>query len=373
MSKKVRILQVCRLTHLWGMDLFREISRAFVDEKYEMTTVFLSNRPGYELYKGYDEYHGNLLFWGIDRRRFDFRFIAVRKLIQLFRENHFDVVISHHYKPMLLVELANRFCGIPKLYSVFHDICKLRDRRRKFFVKTLLSEHWKLVAVSDGVRQDLLSAKAGLSENQILTIHNAIDIDAVIGQQLPRKEARTKLGIPDSCFVFGNIARLVPRKGHRFLIKAFAQIAREHQDTRLAIIGMGNLETDLIRMAKQEGVGDQVIIETSLATNAISYIKAFDVFVLPSTEEGLPIVLLEAMSAQLPLIATPVGGVAEAVGGVGMLVPPRDIAGLAEALRKVVKLTDEDRNQLGLHSYSRLCEKFSVAKYHEAFRQLVET
>jgi glycosyltransferase involved in cell wall biosynthesis len=354
------------------MDLFKEISLAFVDEKYEITTVFLSNKPGYELYEGYDEYHGNLLFWGIDRRRFDFRFIAIRKLIQLFRENDFDVVISHHYRPMLLVELANRFCGIPKLYSVFHDICKLRDPRRRFFVKRFLGERWKFVAVSDGVKQDLLSANAGLTENRITTVHNAIDVDAVIGQQLPRNEARTQLGIPDSCFVFGNIARLVPRKGHEFLIKAFAQIAREQQNTRLAIIGLGDLETELIRTAKQEGIGDQVIVETSLASNAIRYIKAFDVFVLPSTEEGLPIVLLEAMSAHLPLIATPVGGVAEAVGDVGMLVPPRDIAALAQALRKVLQLTDEDRNQLGLHSYSRLRENFSIEKYQKAFQHLAE-
>ncbi len=372
MTKKVRILQVCRVTPLWGMDLFREISRAFADEKYEITTVFLSNKPGWELYKGYEEYHGNLMFWGIDRRRFHFRFLAVWKLIQLFKKSDFDVVISHHYRPMLLVELANRFCGIPKLYSVNHDIGNLKHRGRRIFVRRFLSNCWKFVAVSDAVKRDLLSANVGLSEDRLITIYNTSDAEAHSEQQFPQEQAQKKLGVPKDCFVFGNIARLVPRKGHQFLIRAFAEIGREQRHCRLVIIGLGHLEGQLIRLAEKEGVAGQVIISTSVATDAIKYVRAFDVFVLSSLKEPFGIVLLEAMAARLPLIATAVDGIPEVVGDVGMLVPSGDIAALAQALRKVLTLTDEDRAQLGFRSYSRFHKNFSTEKYHRAFQHLAE-
>jgi len=373
MSKKVRILQVCRVTPLWGMDLFREISRAFADEKYEMTTVFLSNKPGYELYEGYDGYHGNLLFWGIDRHRWCWRLIAICKLMRLFKENPFDIVISHHYKPMVIVELANIFCKIPKLYSVNHDIGNLRHRHRRIFVRKFLSKRWKFVTVSDAVKRDLLSANAGLGEDRLITIYNTSDAEALSEQQFAREQARRKLDIPEDCFVFGNIARLVPRKGHQFLIKAFAEIAREDPRSRVVIIGFGHLETQLISLAEKEGVADQVIIATSVAADAIKYVRAFDVFVLSSLKEAFGIVLLEAMAARLPLIATAVDGIPEVVGEAGMLVPPGDVPALAQASRKVLRLTDEDRAQLGFRSYSRFHERFSIEKYHRAFQQLAET
>jgi glycosyltransferase involved in cell wall biosynthesis len=330
------------------MDLFREISRAFADEKYEMTTVFLSNKPGYELYKGYDEYHGNLLFWGIDRHRWYWRMIAIYRLMRLFKDNPFDIVISHHYKPMVVVELANIFCKIPKLYSVNHDIGNLRHRGRRIFVRKFLSKRWKFIAVSDAVKRDLLSANAGLGEDRLMTIYNTSDAEALSEQQFPRGQARRKLDIPEDCFVFGNIARLVPRKGHQFLVRAFAEIGREQRHCRLVIIGLGHLETQLIRLAEEEGVADRVIMATGVATDAIKYVRAFDVFVLSSLKEPFGIVLLEAMAARLPLIATAVDGIPEVVGDAGMLVPSGDVPALAQALRKVFQLTDEDRNKLGL-------------------------
>ena len=372
MDRKVRILQVCRTTPLWGMDLFREISRAFADEKYEMTTLFLSNAPGYESYKGYDKYYGKLLFWGINRHRWYWRVIAICKLMRLFKENPFDIIISHHYKPMVIVELANISYGIPKLYSVNHNTGNFRHRNRRIFVRKFLSKRWNFIAVSDAVKQDLLAANIGLSEDRLITIYNTIDAESLSKQQFSREEARKKIGIPEDCFVFGNIARLVPKKGHKFLIRAFAEIGREQPHCRLVIIGLGYFEGLLMHLSEKEGVDGQVLIASGVATEAFKYIKAFDVFVLPSLKEAFGIVLLEAMAARLPLIATDVHGVPEVVGDAGTLVPPSNIAALSQALRKVLQLTDEDRAQLGMRSYYRFHRNFSIERYHKAFQELVE-
>ena len=372
MDRKIRILQVCRLTPLWGMDLFREISRAFTDEKYEITTLFLSNVPGHELYKGYDKYHGTLLFFGIDNHRWYWRVIVIWKLIRLFKENHFDIIISHHYKPMVMADLANIFSRIPKLYSVNHNTGNFRHLNRKIFVRKFLSKRWKFISVSDAVKQDILAANIGLSEDRLITIYNAIDAESLSKQQFSRDEARKKIGIPEDCFVFGNIARLVPKKGHKFLIRAFAEIGREQPHCRLVIIGLGDLGEQLVHLAEKEGVGNQVIIATGVATEATKYVQAFDVFVLPSLKEAFGIVLLEAMAARLPLIATNVHGVPEVVGDAGTLVPPGNIEALSQALRKVIQLTNEDLAQLGMRSYYRFHRNFSLERYHKAFQEVVE-
>lgn len=109
-----------------------------------------------------------------------------------------------------------------------------------------------------------------------------------------------------------------------------------------------------------------------MATEAVKYVKAFDVFVLSSLKEAFGIVLLETMAARLPLIATDVHGILEVVGDAGTLVPPSNVAALSQALRKVLRLTDEDRAQLGMRSYFRFHRNFSIERYYEAFQQLVE-
>lgn len=353
------------------MDLFKQISLAFDDDAYEMTTVFLSNQKGYESYDGFNDYNGLIHFFGIKRHTAYWRLMAIWKIRRLLKKKQFDVVIAHHYKPMVLVELANYFLGIKKLYAINHDVYNLRNRHRKLFVKRILKKHWKFVAVSDGVKADLLSSNAGLSESRVPVIHNCVDVDTLVSKQLPRQQARKALGIPTDCFVFGSIGRLVKKKGFQFLIQAFAAMQKEKTASRVVIIGMGNFEDELIQTAEQCRVKDRVIIETRLAPNAVKYLKAFDVFILPSIKEAFGIVLLEAMSAKLPVIATDAGGATEIVGDSGILIPPEDIHALANAMGKVKHLNAQNLEIMGKQAYTRLMEKFSAKRYQQAFRNLV--
>lgn len=370
MKKKTKILQVCRLSHLWGMDLFKEITKAFKDDKYEVTTVVLSNKPGFENYKGYKDYTGEVIFFGINHRGVFWRFIAIWNLIKLFKIKSFDAVIAHHYKPMVLVEIASRFFNIPKMFSINHDRGNLRTFCRKLFVKYFLSHRWKFISVSDGIKHDLLSAKAGLSEDRVITIYNGIDVDSVKKKQLTRSSARKALGIPENCFLFGNIARLVPRKGQKYLIQAFTRISHKN-NCWLAIIGLGNLENDLLEIIANEGVQERVTLETDLAKDAVKYLKAFDAFVLPSLVEPFGIVLIEAMSAKLPLIGTNVDGIPEVIGDSGTIVPPGDINALADAMDTILALSSNELEQLGLNAYHRLIKKFTIENYHKAFQEII--
>ena len=371
MEKKTKILQVCRLSHLWGMDLFKEITKAFIDEKYEVTTVFLSNKPGYEKYKGYEDYNGEVILFGIDHHGIFWRFIAIWKLIKLFKKKSFDAVITHHYKPMVLVEITNRVIKIPKLLSVNHNNGNLRTFTRRVFVKYFLNKQWKFISVSNGVQEDLLSSNAGLTLDRMKTISNSIDINSVKMQQLSRNTAREALGIPDNRFVFGNIARLVSLKGHSNLIQAFAKICKKENNSLLVIIGVGKLYEKLKALTIEEDIAKRVIIETQQALNAAKFLKAFDAFVLPSFTEGLPIVLLEAMSAKLPIIATNVGGIPDVIGKIGYLIPPKDIGMLSEAMEAILNLRPAEREELGIKIHERLKDKFSIEKYYKEFQEII--
>lgn len=369
---KLKILQVCRLTPIWGMDLFKQISLAFDDNAYEMTTVFLSNQKGYESYDGFNDYNGRIHFFGIKRHTFYWRFVAVWKIRRLLKKEKFDVVIAHHYKPMVLVEMANYFIGIQKLYAINHDVFNLRNRHRRIWVKWFLKKYWKFVAVSEGVKEDLLSANAGLAAGRVPVIHNCVDVKSLQAKQLPREQARKALGIPADCFVFGSIGRLVRKKGFQFLIHAFSKLHESQHPLQVVIIGMGNYEDELIRTAEKYNVQDRVRIETQLAPNAVKYLKAFDVFILPSVKEAFGIVLLEAMSAELPVIATDAGGATEIVSDSGILIPPKDIQALADAMDQVRRMNQKELADMGGKSYKRLTDHFSAEKYRHTFRELVE-
>ncbi|MHC4799971.1 MAG: glycosyltransferase family 4 protein [Planctomycetota bacterium] len=371
MENKRQILQVCRLTHLWGMDLFKEITRAFNPDQFELTTVFLSGRPGDEQYRGYPEYNGKVLFFRINRRRLFWRFLAVWKLVQLLRGHRFEAVIVHHYKPMVLVDIAAKIREVPQRFCVNHDIGNLRTPFRKFFVRRWLDQRWNFITVSDGVKKDLLNAGAGLTQGRIITIYNGIDAQALPTRFIGRPQARADLNLPPNSFVFGNIARLVPRKGHRFLIQAFASIAYRYPDCRLVILGIGHLAAALHELILSEGVADRVIIETERATEAANYLRAFDAFVLPSLVEPFGIVLIEAMAAELPLIASRVDGIPEVVGDAGILVPAADTGALAKALTQVLEMNEKDRKKLAAHAYQRLNANFTIEHYHGAYRRLV--
>jgi glycosyltransferase involved in cell wall biosynthesis len=152
-------------------------------------------------------------------------------------------------------------------------------------------------------------------------------------------------------------------KGQRELIRALAEIP----DARLVLAGRdleqgGAFQADLEREAEDAGVRDRVDI-LGFHENVPALLAELDVVALPSWTEGLPMVLLEAMAAGRPVVATPVGGTPELVvdGETGLLVPPRDAQALAAALKRV--LDDRELAQrLGEAGRRRVSERFTLAR-----------
>jgi len=147
-----------------------------------------------------------------------------------------------------------------------------------------------------------------------------------------RLAARQELGLSPTAFVIGIVARLRPEKNHEMLLEAAARLVADNRTVTICAIGDGPRGGPLADLAEDLGVADS-IVWAGERPDAGRLAAAFDVAVLCSAWEGLPLAALEAMSAGIPVIATSVGGLPELLaGGAGVLVPPDDSDGLADAV-----------------------------------------
>jgi glycosyltransferase involved in cell wall biosynthesis len=212
--------------------------------------------------------------------------------------------------------------------------------------------------VSVGLRSArLVEEELGLPPGSVRTIHNGVC-------DLPVDPIRVEHGSP----VVGSIGRLVWQKGFDLLVRALALLP----SVTLVLVGDGPRRDDLEALAREWGVDDRVQI-VGWSDDARRYLPAFDVFVLPSRFEGFPLVVLEAMLARLPVVATRVGSVAEAVadGETGFLVEPGDVHRLVGCVRELLRDASL-RERMGERGRAVALRRFSAHTMADAFERLYE-
>jgi glycosyltransferase involved in cell wall biosynthesis len=191
----------------------------------------------------------------------------------------------------------------------------------------------RILAVSNATRDSLVTQ--GYPPALVEVVPNGVELDDA---PAPRPALRHRLALPAHARLVGEVARLAEVKGQRTMIEALPELDGVH----LALVGQdvefeGAYQGELERLAERLGVADRVAFVGHLPDAARRY-GEFDVVVLPSLAEGLPMVLLEALAQARPVVATPVGGTPEIVvhEETGLLVPPGDAQALAAAIRRLV-------------------------------------
>lgn len=283
---------------------------------------------------------------------------AVRRYL---RENGpFDAVHGHSSKGGAVARLAAVGTGVPAFYTLHGFIIMdpgLPLWKRAFYlgIEVLLS--WGtagIIAVSP--EEQRAAVRLGLGRNRVTLVPNGIRPVPPV----PRAEARRALGVSDDALVVGFVGRLVDQKAPDVLLKAFARAAGEvpSADWVLAMIGSGPLGEGLRLQAADLGVADRVLWPGELDARGV--LPAFDVFALSSRKEGLPYVVLEAMSAGLPVVATASAGVEILVRpGVNGYVPATDdVAAFAGALADLAR--DPARRTSQGAASRRLAGRFTV-------------
>ncbi len=269
---------------------------------------------------------------GIDWRLFG-------RLHRLFRRQQIDVLQTHHFNQLFYSAPGAKLRGIRILHTE-HDVELAKKPRLRLALKALSFCCDKMIAIGDEIAQ--MYRDLGIPESKIEIIRAGVELSTFHQTQA---EARQGLNLEPHHRVAIIVARLFPEKNHRLLLNAFADAAQNNDDFRLLIAGEGTEENALRAQIESLNLTAKVQM-LGVRRDVPRLLAASDVFVLSSDREGLPIAVLEAMAAARPVIATAVGNVPDVVrdGETGRLIPPGDIAALAEALNDL--LSDASRSEI---------------------------
>jgi len=267
---------------------------------------------------------------------------ATLRVTDKLRREGFSLLHSHDYKTDLLGLAAARLARVPCVATV-HGYVFVSRRLRIYRMLDLLALRYfpRIITVSDALRRELLAS--GLPEKKVVTVHNAIDWAAFVSQATQRNlTLHQQLGIDPDQPLITVVGRLIPGKGHQYFLQAARKLLQACPKARFLLVGEGPLREKLEALAVSLNMQHAVFF-LGFREDVAAFIEASAVVVLPSLEEGLPMVLLEALALAKPVIATAVGGVSEIIRHkeTGLLVPPRDPTRLAETMLYLLKNPEE--------------------------------
>lgn len=249
------------------------------------------------------------------------------------REDRVDVIHGHNPGVHHYAALAARVAGVPVCINTRHSVTTSKGlpyQERYFRWMKPLTSH--VVFVCDFVRRGL-EHKLGYPQEKCSVILNGIPLAPFLAHPASPGGNRPRVR-------FGTIGRLVPAKGHSVLIDAFARVCQSAPGAELSIYGYGELREQLAAQISRLGLEGRVRLEGRTEDSAAT-LQHLDVFVFSSVNEGLPLVILEAMAAGLPIITTDVGGIPEVLPKESAWrCPPGDAEALAGAMLHAVTCSD---------------------------------
>jgi phosphatidyl-myo-inositol alpha-mannosyltransferase len=291
------------------------------------------------------------------RGRFDLR--VVKRLVELVRTEGYDLIHAHTPRTALVGRLAAGRAGVPFVYHVHSPAGRDSTRRLLNSINALVE--WatardadRLIAVSPSVREYMIGR--GIPAERIVYVPNGVPAAAHHIERRP----------PTGTWTLGAIALFRPRKGIEILLEAMAALRSRGLNLRLRAVGSfetASYETTIRALAMRLGL-DGAIDWIGFTRNVNRELAKIDVFVLPSLfGEGLPMVILEAMATGLPVVASRVEGVPQAVAHrqTGLLVDPGSVSQLARAIEEMVA-GEVDYAALSRGARLRHAESFSDEK-----------
>lgn len=254
---------------------------------------------------------------------------------------------------------ADLWGGLAALFS--HTPCVLSRRvdnpESRIVAAAKYPLYNRVITISEGIREVLLDA--GVAPRRLSCVRSAIAPQAYL-RDYDKAAYRSALGLPADTPLIGMVAQLIQRKGHRYLLSAMHDILARHPQAQVLIFGRGPLEAELHQMIAELGLGGSVRM-MGFVDNLADVLGCLDIVAHPADMEGLGVSLLQASTARVPIVASRVGGIPEAVrdGDNGLLVAPGDVAGLAGAINTL--LDDADlRRRMGEAGRALMLREFSV-------------
>jgi len=371
-------MKICHITKATGvagsekhlLTLLTNLDKA----KYQVTLVLLVERD-----KPLDDYVRRLEEGGVQVKRVlirgDVDPLLFWRLYRLLREGNYDIVHTHLIHADLYGTLAAKLAGVPIILSTKHNDNAFRRHPFYAFLDRFASKFAdRIIVISDHLKRFFVEIE-GLDPRKMTRIYyglNPVWVERRSSKIAGPISVQEELGIPPDAPLAGIIARLIPQKGHTYLLTAFAKVIEALPEARLLVVGDGYLRGDLERQARELRITRRVTF-TGWRDDIPRIMADLNLLILPSLWEGFGLVLLEAMMMGKPVVASRVSAIPEIVedGVTGLLVPPRDPEALAEAI--IALLQDRERAEaMGQAGRERVERYFTVERMVQQTKALYE-
>lgn len=293
---------------------------------------------------------------------------AIKKFL---RQSKIDIIHTHNYKSDLLGFCASRLTGTKWVGTnhVWHSTdgkLKFYERLDAFFLKFAD----KVTGVSQEIKNDLLLK--GFKDQKVAVIDNGIQIEKFKNDVPAGQLKRTLFNLNENCFVLAIVGRLAKEKAHDIFFQAAKIVIEKYPDIKFLVIGDGPLRGSLEIMSKELGLSKNVIF-TGIRNDMAQVYAMCDLMVNASYIEGLPMTILEAMAAQVPIIATRVGAVPKVIDDQrnGMSLEPGNAVTLASAITGLIE-DPQKRKRFADAAYKDVCDRFSDERMAQRYRAIYQ-
>jgi glycosyltransferase involved in cell wall biosynthesis len=313
----------------------------------------------------------NIPVYNIDKR-VGLDLTLLFKLIRIIRKERIDIIQTHSFSANLWGRIAGRICSVPVIIATEHTVASIKPTHHKIIDKVLARFTDKIVAVSKNVRRSI-SKEEKISKEKTCTIYNGIDLQITPVDNLDTVKQELNLSTAPSRPVVVCIGRLEAPKAHIDLFKAASLVADEVPGVQFLIVGDGSLRDELVEYVRSNSL-EQNIIFAGHRTDIGAILSISNIAVISSTREGFSISLLEYMAYSKPIVATDVGGNAEALvdGESGIIVDPGDYKALANSVVRLLK-DKESMNSMGAKAFERYQTMFTRQKMLDCIESLYST
>jgi glycosyltransferase involved in cell wall biosynthesis len=294
-----------------------------------------------------------------------FSFLKVAKIL---KREQIDIIHTHNTQPFIDGTIGALMSGVKTIVHTEHGRT-FPDKKRYMFAEWLMSHFaYKVVGVSENTAQNLIKYER-ISPQKVVSIINGV-AGAHFDMAIDREKKRAELGIKNDGPILGVGARLVKLKGISYLLRAMPAIIERFPSVILVLAGGGDYENALRKEADILGIHKNTLF-LGPRLDFPELLKFFDLFILPSLSEGLPMALLEAMAAGCPIIATNVGGIPMAIkhGENGSLIEPGNAHVLSSEIIKLLH-DSELRNSYVKKGREVFMKNFSADVMIEKYQRL---
>ena len=293
------------------------------------------------------------------------------RLARFIRRHGIDIVQTFHFKSDTFGVFFSRLAGVPIVVSSRRDTGDLKKPRQILLNRIMNRFIDRFIMVCNAVGTKVRECE-GVPAHKTVTIYNGVDLKRFSGAGARDVELlRRQLGLDDSNFVVGISAIFRPEKAYHVFFKGIEGVLSTIKNLKVLVLGFGPTKDHFVSYCRK-GPLREVVKFQGFVEDVERFLPLMDVFCLvPNKNEGFSNAILEAMAAGRPVIASDVGGNAEAVvhNETGIIIPPDDPAALSRAILELYN-NPEKRLQMGQKARERAAESFSIEKMireHESF------